>query len=244
MMSFAVTYAVRFSGEYTVTLSRHLRNQDMGRVQGRGWISRIYVEHSYLPFSCLLWFHARVNGRVKYAETYRQTIRKTSYSRRQKKLFTDPPLHHFPISGGTPFYRSVASVHVRNSATHDARGKRLPRGTLGTSATALCWCHRPFPLPYCSVVRSEKVGVAHWNGQRVNGRLLFPFCRFTIRTPLNGRTANDLGNFFDVYCSWMKQWATFVVTDSFVGLAKLVSRACQPVTCSGVCIRKIALHSL
>ena len=30
----------------------------------------------------------------------------------------------------------------------------------------------------------------------MNGRLPFPFCRFTVRTPLNGGTANDFGNVF------------------------------------------------
>ena len=30
----------------------------------------------------------------------------------------------------------------------------------------------------------------------MNGRLPFSFCRFTVRTPLNGETANDFGNVF------------------------------------------------
>ena len=38
--------------------------------------------------------------------------------------------------------------------------------------------------------------LARGNGQTVNGRLPSSFCRFTVRTPLNGGTANDFGNVF------------------------------------------------
>ena len=34
------------------------------------------------------------------------------------------PLHRFPVSSGTHFDRSVASVHVRNTTSRDARGKK------------------------------------------------------------------------------------------------------------------------
>ena len=47
------------------------------------------------------------------------------------KSFTVPPfngVYRCTVSGGT---RSVASVHVRNSATREARGKKSRRGTFG-----------------------------------------------------------------------------------------------------------------
>ena len=44
------------------------------------------------------------------------------------------PLHRFPISGGMPFYCSVASVHVHNSATRNACEKEITVGNFGAKS--------------------------------------------------------------------------------------------------------------
>ena len=63
---------------------------------------------------------------IQRLDWFRQSAMSFTGEQEEKKRFQNLlPLHRFSVTGGTPFYRLVTSVHVCNSATCDARRKEV-----------------------------------------------------------------------------------------------------------------------